>query len=723
MNSSGGGLASNERSAVPSTTPRAPTLTATAGDEEVRLTWTPGADGGRRIVSYECQLRIGAGDYEKSCAGRSLGASATSLTLTEEDILTGTDGVDDQRITNGTTYTFRVRAVNARETPDAGIGDWSNVATARPTDGSGTQRTFTISATIDGKSWARAGANRTILATVEVNPRYRAPSTELWVDVDASQFDPGRTVVFGPTNSERDVSFTGAPSEPAGSSDDITIALFSSQADAGTPSNALAVTSVEIRPADTPDPPTGLVATRGDGEVTLSWATDRATDRAPDDYEYRQRRQPGSYGRWTDFAGKEFQLQNDDMTVTSNTVTGLTNSGTYAFQVRALNAPSGPGAAPSDPSDEVSVSLSGTVETGALSAPRNVAAAAGDRQVTLSWTAPAADGGAAISGYQYQLRAGAGAYGQWTTIPGGGPSRSYIVTGLTNGTRYFFRVRAVNSDGAGPPSTEESATPSLTVDTTLRALSLSTVTLAPVTLAPAFTPATRTYTAAVGSSVTQVTVTATPNKAGRDGDDHAGRREHRRGRSPGGPGGRSQPHPGDGDRRHERRRLHHHGDAGRERAGRAHGPHGDGGRGRRGRGDAVVDGADRRRGRQPVRVPAEGGDGRLWRLDAHPQQRCVHHVLYRPGPHRRHGLHLQGPCREQRGRRRGVDRGHRHADHGEARLGEGGAGCRRRDRPCDGSRVGRRHDLRRGRADRDPGERPVQRGPGRHALVHGCVEQ
>ena len=41
VNSSGGGLASDERSAVPSTTPGAPTLTATAGDEEVRLTWTP----------------------------------------------------------------------------------------------------------------------------------------------------------------------------------------------------------------------------------------------------------------------------------------------------------------------------------------------------------------------------------------------------------------------------------------------------------------------------------------------------------------------------------------------------------------------------------------------------------------------------------------------------------------------------------------------------------
>ena len=61
--------------------------------------------------------------------------------------------------TNGKTYTFQVRAVNDRETTKAagaGDGDWSNEATARPTDGSGTQRTFTISATIDGKSWARA---------------------------------------------------------------------------------------------------------------------------------------------------------------------------------------------------------------------------------------------------------------------------------------------------------------------------------------------------------------------------------------------------------------------------------------------------------------------------------------------------------------------------------------------------------------------------------------
>ena len=197
--------------------------------------------------------------------------------------------------------------------------------------------------------------------------------------------------------------------------------------------------------------------------------------------------------------------------MTSNTVTGLTDGGTYAFQVRAVDTEDS--SAVSDPSNEVSVSLSGTVETGGLTASRNLAAVPGNGRVTLSWTPPASDGGVAISGYQYQRRAGTGAYGQWMPIPGGPSSGSYVVTGLTNGTRYGFRVRALNSNGGGLAA-EESATPLLGVDTTLRTLGLSTVALAPITLSPAFTSATRTYTATVIGSVTQVTVAATANKAG-----------------------------------------------------------------------------------------------------------------------------------------------------------------------------------------------------------------
>ena len=138
--------------------------------------------------------------------------------------------------------------------------------------------------------------------------------------------------------------------------------------------------------------------------------------------------------------------------------------------------------------------------------PRNLTATAGNGQVTLGWTSPQS-GGASITRYEYrqETTANAGGTGTWTTT--GGTGTTFTVTGLANGTRYYFRVRAVSSDGPGPESSEASATPALTAGGTL-----STLTLSGVALTPAFTPTTRDYTASVGGSVAQVTVTATPTR-------------------------------------------------------------------------------------------------------------------------------------------------------------------------------------------------------------------
>ena len=38
-------------------------------------------------------------------------------------------------------------------------------------------------------------------------------------------------------------------------------------------------------------------------------------------------------------------------------------------------------------------------------------------------------------------------------------ARSYTVTGLTHGTRYYFTVKAINTVGPSAPSGEASATP------------------------------------------------------------------------------------------------------------------------------------------------------------------------------------------------------------------------------------------------------------------------
>ena len=85
-------------------------------------------------------------------------------------------------------------------------------------------------------------------------------------------------------------------------------------------------------------------------------------------------------------------------------------------------------------------------------APLNFGATRGDRQVSLSWSAPSSNGGAAITSYQVSSNGGS----SW--VPLASSARSYTFTGLTNGTSYAFRVRAVNSAGDGAQASV-SATP------------------------------------------------------------------------------------------------------------------------------------------------------------------------------------------------------------------------------------------------------------------------
>jgi hypothetical protein len=79
-------------------------------------------------------------------------------------------------------------------------------------------------------------------------------------------------------------------------------------------------------------------------------------------------------------------------------------------------------------------------------APTGVSAIAGDGQATVSWSAPASDGGSPITAYTATSSPGAKTC-TWTTGP-----LSCTVTGLTNGTAYTFTVTATNDLGTGSPS-------------------------------------------------------------------------------------------------------------------------------------------------------------------------------------------------------------------------------------------------------------------------------
>ncbi len=85
-------------------------------------------------------------------------------------------------------------------------------------------------------------------------------------------------------------------------------------------------------------------------------------------------------------------------------------------------------------------------DTTELGPPGRLSAEPGDGKVALSWDAPSSVGGAAVERYEYRYGESGASFGAWTST---GTQRTATVTGLVNGRRYAFEVRAVNSVGAG----------------------------------------------------------------------------------------------------------------------------------------------------------------------------------------------------------------------------------------------------------------------------------
>ena len=102
-------------------------------------------------------------------------------------------------------------------------------------------------------------------------------------------------------------------------------------------------------------------------------------------------------------------------------------------------------------------------------APASLTATGGSAGATLVWTAPASDGGSAITHYQYRQSADGGETWSpdWTDIPDGSDvgasaadETSLTVSSVTNNTTYTYDVRAVNGVGEGQAATD-AATPML----------------------------------------------------------------------------------------------------------------------------------------------------------------------------------------------------------------------------------------------------------------------
>lgn len=91
----------------------------------------------------------------------------------------------------------------------------------------------------------------------------------------------------------------------------------------------------------------------------------------------------------------------------------------------------------------------------APSAPQNVQAVAGDASVTISWEAPASDGGTPLTGYRLLNINTSQAIIVLPTL------NSTSISGLTNGTPYSFQLSAINAVGPGASVLVGPVTPSL----------------------------------------------------------------------------------------------------------------------------------------------------------------------------------------------------------------------------------------------------------------------
>lgn len=194
-------------------------------------------------------------------------------------------------------------------------------------------------------------------------------------------------------------------------------------------------------PPGPPSAPFNVIATAGNASASLSWT-------APNNH------QPvTSYTVHNSLASNGLPVADVTLSApagatvvsTGTNITGLVNGVTYQFEVLASNAQgSSPFSAPSNPVTPQAPTVPG--------APTNVSATAGDSFATVSWTAPANDGGSPITSYTVSTFTGGVLVG---TTPAGGTSTT--VFPLTNGVAYTFSVHANNAIGSGPESLQSAA--------------------------------------------------------------------------------------------------------------------------------------------------------------------------------------------------------------------------------------------------------------------------
>ena len=362
-------------SAVVSAKPTAPTVPqnvkATAGDKKVTITWSAFS---------------GATQYRVQRLNNSTWSTVANVTSTS---------YTNTGLTNGTSYSYRVLAY--------ANGKWTSasaVVSAKPT-----------APTVPQNVKATAGDKKVTIT-------WSAFSGATQYRVQRLNNSTWSTVANVTSTSYTNTGLTN------GTSYSYRVLAYAN----GKWTSASAVVSAK---PTAPTVPQNVKATAGDKKVTITWSAFSGAT------QYRVQRLNNS--TWSTVA---------NVTSTSYTNTGLTNGTSYSYRVLAY-------ANGKWTSASAVVSAKPTAPT----VPQNVKATAGDKKVTITWSA--------FSGAtQYRVqRLNNSTWGTVANVT----STSYTNTGLTNGTSYSYRVLAYVNGKWTSASAAVSAKPAASVPQNVKA--------------------------------------------------------------------------------------------------------------------------------------------------------------------------------------------------------------------------------------------------------------
>ena len=452
VNSTGTSALSNEASATPQTSvPAAPTgLTATGNNGSVSLNW--GASSG--ATSYKLFRSTSSG-------GEGTTAYVSSITATS---------YSDTGVTNGTTYYYKVAAVNgagtsaqsaeASATPAGGGGGGSpNTPIVQINCGGGAVSPFVADTGFDvgtqfssSATIATAGVTNAAPAAVYQSVRWNAS-----FNYTIGGLTAGTSYVVRLHFVELSFTTAGQRKFNVALNGTSVLSAFDVYAQAGQNHalekefNATANSSGQIvvaftgGGADNPDvagievwtqplvpaAPTGLGSTASTSLVSLSWTGSSGAT---------------SYNvyRGTTAGGESGTAIATGVTGTTYADANVTNGTTYYYKVAAVNS-----AGTSPLSNETSALPHVVVPP----VPGSPTATAGFGNISLTW-------GASSGAATYNIYRSTSAGGEGTTpYVSGLTVTTYTDSGVTAGTTYYYKFAAVNSAGTSAQSTEVSAAP------------------------------------------------------------------------------------------------------------------------------------------------------------------------------------------------------------------------------------------------------------------------